>query len=110
MATWASRTDHQAPKPVDGSSILSSDRMMKTGGHSLRWVQRMGTESAAMGTENDGFLPIFLPLDPSRRGHHSRLNSEMCGLHLFCPSSGQMDRSGPAWRPLSAITEQAKST
>lgn len=64
------RTAVRQPLTDGGRTTRTDDT--KPGGKSLRCVQNMGTETTAMGTENDGFPPFFLPLDPSRRGHQQQ--------------------------------------
>ncbi len=52
----------------------------------------MGTETPALGTEDDGFPPFLLPLDPSRRGHQLRSSRGNRGFTALSSSAGIADR------------------
>lgn len=56
-----------------GRLTTSHDRIShcssKLGRQSARWVQKMGTESPLLRSQNDGKPPFYWVIAPSRRGH-----------------------------------------
>lgn len=101
--TWKSLHDVRTSKSVDADEDLSSRKVANIGGISPRWVQKMGTETIRHGYKNDGFPPILLPIDPSRRGHHSPhswLRRAIKPFFLLCWYSNLVQRARKwfAWR------------